>query len=207
MEQCLALDTLAPELRLFEIVLYVPYAAFVVTWILGFVHYDWALFLSNVLISYVAYVAILAIAPIIDWQSPRAVPCDSLLYQGYRYQWPCSACILWVAFGAVMFVHHLSRRKLWWPTLVGEAQWRTPRRILFVLTLALPPILHALFLLVSEIQSPLALLANWLTVFGLAILVRTIIPSDRVARRVWQFFRHQLLPHQFDTPSPDDAAI
>lgn len=190
-----------------ELVLYAPYFAFAVTWVLGFIHYDWALFLSNLLINYVSYVAMQAIAPALNWRTTviDSTSCTSEIYQNYIYYWPCSSCSLWIAFGIVLFVHHLSRRRLWWPTLVRERRWWLVRRTIFVLTLAVPPIFHAAFLLATGMQSGISLALNWFSAFVLTIAVRTIIPSEKVAYSVWAHWRDAFgLPASTNSPEVDE---
>jgi hypothetical protein len=180
MEQCLNLASLGEPERTFEILLYYPWMCFLAIWVLSFIYYDRALFLASTLTNYVFYGLLQVAAFGVQWQSPMATPCDSFIYNIFQYQWPCPSFIVWLAGGALLITYHYRRRRTWWSYL-DEKRWTWGWATLLLMTILLPPLFYIAFLVITGIQSIVAIVLNILTAVAIVLLILLAIPDYKVA--------------------------
>jgi hypothetical protein len=182
MEQCLHLTALSEPLRTLELVLYIPSMTFFATWLLSFVHYDRAIFVTTSLTNYVFYGFLFFASSSIGWRSPLATDCDSFLYDIFEFQWPSASLITWLANGVLLVWYHAQRGEDWWLFKSDpQRKWTWTYSLLLVLTIAVPPLAFIAFLLLASIQSIGAMVLNVLSALLLVALLRSIVPTYRVA--------------------------
>ena len=177
MEQCLALDTLGEPLNTLELVLYIPWMIFFATWLLSFVHYDLAIFVTTSLVNYVLYGFFFAAAQAIGWRSALAKPCDSFLYNIYEFQWPSASLVAWLTNTFLLVLYHVQRRHDWWFVVANRSKWTWHYKALLGITILAPPAAFIAFLLLSGIQSIGALILNVLLSLALLALLWAIVPG------------------------------
>jgi hypothetical protein len=180
MEQCLDLARLGEPERTFELVLYYPWMCFLALWLLSFIHYDRAIFLASTVTNYIFYGLLNVAASGVGWRSPMAKPCESFLYSIFTYQWPCPSFVVWLASGILLITYHYRRRRAWW-SYFDDNRWTWRWASLLLITIFLPPLIYVAFLVITGIQSLVAVLLNIGTAVALVLVLLLAIPNYKVA--------------------------
>lgn len=188
--QCLLFAPLWPSALLLNemtgILLYFPWFVFSATWFLSLVFYDSDLLIINALVNYALFTLLTTTAAIVRVESSIAIPCESYLFDLYRFVAPSPTYVVTLSYYCLFILKHRNRQD-WW-----EGRMTSTLSIWFTqAVLAAMPLGYILALLYTRVMTSAECLGNTLLVAIFTVAFHSFSRFNRgwhlAARRITHY--------------------